>query len=99
MTSLFESLKTATPVSAVVQAAGMKGFAAEFQNLDHYIRVITERIWEDRRIDDIRLYYSDPCVVETAMSVSTSIEDVITGTRATLAMRSEERRVGKECCR
>ena len=24
----------------------MKGFDAEFLNLDHYIRVITERIWE-----------------------------------------------------
>ena len=93
MTSLFESL---TPLPAVVQAAGMKGFAAEFQNLDHYIRVITERIWEDRRIDDIRLYYSDPCVVETAMSVSTSIEDVITGTRATLAMFPDRRLLAED---
>ena len=93
MTSLFESTK---PVPAVVQAAGMKGFAAEFQNLDHYIRVITERIWEGRRIDDIRLYYSDPCIVETAMSVSTSIEDVITGTRATLAMFPDRRLLAED---
>ena len=56
----------------------MKGFDAEFSNLDHYIRVITARIWEGRRIDDIRKYYSDPCVVETPMSVSTAMEDVIT---------------------
>ena len=74
----------------------MKGFAAEFQNLDHYIRVITDRIWEGRRIDDIRLYYSDPCVVETAMSVSTSIEDVITGTRATLAMFPDRRLLAED---
>ncbi len=93
MTSLFESSK---PVPAVVQAAGMKGFAAEFQNLDQYIRVITERIWEGRRIDDIRLYYSDPCVVETAMSVSTSIEDVIAGTRATLAMFPDRRLLAED---
>ena len=93
MTSLFESHKSAP---AVVQAAGMKGFAAEFQNLDHYIRVITDRIWEGRRIDDIRLYYSDPCVVETAMSVSTSIEDVITGTRATLAMFPDRRLLAED---
>ena len=74
----------------------MKGFAAEFKNLDHYIRVITERIWEGRRIDDIRLYYSDPCVVETAMSVSTSIEDVIAGTRATLAMFPDRRLLAED---
>ena len=93
MTSLFESAK---PVPAVVQAAGMKGFAAEFKNLDDYIRVITDRIWEGRRIDDIRVYYSDPCIVETAMSVSTSIEDVITGTRATLAMFPDRRLLAED---
>ena len=93
MTSLFESTK---PMPAVVQAAGMKGFAAEFQNLDHYIRVITARIWEGRRIDDIRQYYSDPCIVETALSVSTSIEDVITGTRATLAMFPDRRLLAED---
>jgi predicted ester cyclase len=74
----------------------MKGFDAEFTDLDHYIRVITERIWEGRRIDDIRLYYSDPCIVETAMSVSTSIEDVITGTRATLAMFPDRRLLAED---
>ncbi len=93
MTSPFESLK---PVPVVAQAAGMKGFAPEFQNLDHYIRVITDRIWEGRRIDDIHLYYSDPCIVETAMSVSTSIEDVITGTRATLAMFPDRRLLAED---
>ena len=46
----------------------MRGFDTEFSNLEHYIRVITARIWEGRRIDDIRKYYSDPCVVETPMS-------------------------------
>ncbi len=93
MTSIFEPAKG---VPAVVQGAGMKGFASEFRNLDQYIRVITERIWEGRRIDDIRLYYSDPCVVETAMSVSTSIEDVISGTRATLAMFPDRRLLGED---
>jgi predicted ester cyclase len=69
-----------------LHAKGMKGFDAEFENLDQYIRVITDRIWGERRIDDIRLYYSDPCIVETGMSVSTALEDVVTGTRANLAM-------------
>lgn len=74
----------------------MKGFDAEFSNLDHYIRVITARIWEGRRIDDIRLYYSDPCVVETPMSVSKDVEDVVTGTRATLAMFPDRRLLAED---
>ena len=84
------------PAAAMVQAAGMRGFAAEFRDLDHYIRVITERIWEGGRIDDIRLYYSDPCVVETALSVSTSIEDVVNGTRSTLAMFPDRRLLAED---
>ena len=74
----------------------MKGFDAEFSNLDHYIRVITARIWEGRRIDDIRLYYSDPCVVETPMSVSKDVEDVVTGTRTTLAMFPDRRLLAED---
>jgi predicted ester cyclase len=74
----------------------MKGFDAEFSSLDHYIRVITARIWEGRRIDDIRLYYSDPCVVETPMSVSSAVEDVIHGTRATLAMFPDRRLLAED---
>ena len=74
----------------------MKGFDAEFKNLEEYIRVITDRIWEGKRIDDIHLYYSDPCVVETALSVSRSIEAVITGTRATLDMFPDRRLLAED---
>ena len=63
----------------------MKGFDAEFRDLDHYIRVITERIWEGRRIGDIRRYYSDDCAVETPSSVTTDVQSVIKGTLETLA--------------
>ena len=69
----------------------MKGFDAEFRDLDHYIRVITERIWEGGRTEDIRAYYSDPCIVETPMSVSTSIEDVVSGTYAAKAVFPDRR--------
>ena len=82
--------------AAKAQAAAMKGFHAEFKNLDDYIRVITHRIWEGRRLGDIHLYYSDPCVVETAMSVSTTLESVITGTRATLAMFPDRRLLAED---
>jgi SnoaL-like polyketide cyclase len=81
---------------AVQPTGPMKGFHAEFRDLDHYIRVITDRIWEGVRIDDIHLYYGDPCVVETALSVSTSIADVIAGTRATLAMFPDRRLLAED---
>jgi hypothetical protein len=76
--------------------APMPGFDAEFQNLDHYIRVITDRIWEGGRIDDIWKYYSDPCVVETPSSVSTDLQAVVDGTRATLAMFPDRRLLAED---
>ena len=74
----------------------MKGFDAEFTDLDHYIRVITERIWEGRRIDDIRRYYSDDCAVETPSSVSIGVQPVIAGTRATLLAFPDRRLLAED---
>ena len=82
--------------AAMVQRAPMKRFDAEFRDLDHYIRVITDRIWEGRRIEDIRRYYSDPCIVETPSSVSTSVQTVIDGTKATLAMFPDRRLLAED---
>ena len=76
--------------------AGMAGFDPEFTDLDHYIRVITDRIWEGGRIDDITRYYSDPCVVETPSSVSTALSAVIDGTRATLAQFPDRRLLAED---
>ncbi len=53
-------MNTSAYPSASEPPTSMRGFDAEFRNLDHYIRVITDRIWEGGRIDDIRTYYSDP---------------------------------------
>ena len=74
----------------------MAGFDAEFRDLDHYIRVITDRIWEGGRIDDIGLYYSDPCIVDTPAAVSTSVQQVIDGTRATLVMFPDRRLLAED---
>ncbi len=74
----------------------MKGFDAEFQDLDHYIRVITERIWEGRRLSDISRYYSADCAVETPSSVSIGIEPVIAGTLATLAAFPDRRLLAED---
>ena len=74
----------------------MKGFDAEFTDLDHYIRVITDRIWEGRRIDDIRRYYSDDCAVETPSSVSIGVQPVIDGTRSTLLAFPDRRLLAED---
>ena len=74
----------------------MKGFDAEFRDLDHYIRVITDRIWEGRQIDDIRRYYSADCAVETPSSVSIGTEPVIAGTRATLVAFPDRRLLAED---
>lgn len=78
------------------QTGAMAGFEPEFRDLEDYIRVITHRIWEQRRIDDIRRYYSDPCVVETPASVTTRLEEVIAGTRATLAQFPDRRLLAED---
>jgi hypothetical protein len=74
----------------------MKGFDAEFQDLDHYIRVITDRIWEGRRIDDIDRYYAPDCAVETPSSVSIGVAAVIEGTRATLLAFPDRRLLAED---
>ena len=74
----------------------MKGFDAEFTDLDHYIRVITDRIWEGRRVDDIKRYYSNDCAVETPSSVSIGVQPVIDGTRATLLAFPDRRLLAED---
>ena len=54
-------MNPATHVQQAIHCVPMRNFDAEFKSLDHYIRVITDRIWEGRQIEDIRKYYSDPC--------------------------------------
>ena len=74
----------------------MQGFDAEFRDLDHYIRVITDRIWEGRRTADIRRYYGDSCAVESPASVSQGIQPVIDGTLATLAAFPDRRLLAED---
>lgn len=62
----------------------MKGFNADFHDLDHCIRVITDRIWEGRRLGDILRYSAEGRAVETSSSVSIGIEPVIEGIRRAL---------------
>jgi len=74
----------------------MKGFDAEFHNLDHYIRVITDRIWEGRQIDRIRDYYSDDCVVETPSATTVGGDAILQGTLATLRQFPDRRLLAED---
>lgn len=74
----------------------MQGFHAEFINLDDYIRVITDRIWEGRQVEAIRDYYSDPCGVITPSGASTDMQTVIDGTNATLAQFPDRRLLAED---
>jgi predicted ester cyclase len=78
------------------KSPAMKGFDAEFTDLDHYIRVITDRIWECRRLGDITRYYSADCAVETPSSVSIGITPVIDGTQATLVAFPDRRLLAED---
>ncbi len=74
----------------------LPGFDAEFCDLDNFIRVITARVWEGGRVEDIYRYYSNPCVVETPTSVSTDVDDVVRGTRATLVAFPDRRLLAED---
>ena len=82
--------------NAQASRSGMRGFDAEFSDLPQYIRVITDRIWEGGRIGDIHHYYSDPCIVETPLGVSTRVSDVISGTEATLKTFPDRRLLAED---
>jgi len=74
----------------------MRGFDTEFRDLDHYIRVITDRIWEGRQIERIRDYYSEGCVVETPSITTVGVEAVIKGTRDTLLQFPDRRLLAED---
>jgi SnoaL-like domain len=61
----------------------MKGFDAEFIDLEHYIKEITFRIWEQNQVEDIRRYYAEVCPIETPGSYSSTVQQVIDNTYAT----------------
>ncbi len=84
------------PAMAIHSEASMQGFHAEFRDLNDYIRVITDRIWEGRQIEAIRDYYSDPCGVITPSGASTDVQSVIDGTRATLAQFPDRRLLAED---
>lgn len=84
------------PTPACHTSAVMQGFHAEFETLDDYIRVITDRIWEGHQIESIRDYYSDPCGVITPVGATTDVQSVIDGTKGTLAQFPNRRLLAED---
>ena len=62
----------------------MKNFAPEFKTPEQYITDITYQIWEERGIDRIRVWYAAEAPVRTPHGVTSSVEDVVQSTHATL---------------
>lgn len=79
------------PVIAPADITAMAGFDAEFTSLDHYIRVITARIWEGRQVDSIHRYYSADCAVITPGGTSQGLDAVVRGTLETLQQFPDRR--------
>ena len=69
----------------------LAGFDPEFVDLDDYIRVITARIWEGRRVDTIAQYYGSDCAVITPSGASRGVDGVVRGTLETLAQFPDRR--------
>ena len=69
----------------------MRGFDAEFRDIDQYVRVITDRIWTERRIEDIHRYYGADCAVETPTGTAMGAAAVVESTRATLVAFPDRR--------
>ena len=63
----------------------MAGFDEEFIDIVDYIYRITHRIWVERAIGKIKEYYDDPCVVNSPAAVTRSVDEVVSGTLATMS--------------
>ena len=58
----------------------MRGFDPDFKDLPDYILQITERIWEGRRPDLIRRYYTEDCIVRSPGQIVSGSEAVVAST-------------------
>jgi len=62
----------------------MKDFASEFKTPEQYIIDVTYKIWEERGIERIREWYAAKAPVRTPHEVTSSVDDVVQNTYATL---------------
>jgi predicted ester cyclase len=69
----------------------MRGFDPEFVDLPDYIVKITERIWEGRRIGEIRDWYADDCLLHTTGGPVRGAQAIVAGTLDTLNVFPDRR--------
>ena len=74
-----------------MRRAAMRGFDPQFRDITDYILRITERIWEGRRPQLCRQWYSDDCPVYCLDGLSCGAEEVTAGTRAMQAAFPDRR--------
>ena len=75
---------------------GLPGFDPEFRDLPHYVYSITARIWEGRRPDLVREYYSKDCPVRSPSGLVAGAEEVVAATVATMAEFPDRRLLGDD---
>ena len=68
----------------------------EFADLTDFILRITERIWEERHVEDIRQYYTADCRVETPAGITSNVEAVIQSTLETLNQFPDRQLLGED---
>ena len=68
----------------------------EFADLTDFILKITERIWEERHVEDIRQYYTADCRVETPAGITSNVEAVIQSTLETLNQFPDRQLLGED---
>ncbi len=74
----------------------LSGFEDRFTDFPDYILKITEEIWEGRNVGSIRKYYSDQCVVHSAMGTSIGVDRVVAGTLEKVQQFPDREILGEE---
>ncbi len=74
----------------------MSALELEFADLTDFILRITERIWEERHVEDIRQYYTADCRVETPAGITSNVEAVIQSTLETLNQFPDRQLLGED---
>jgi predicted ester cyclase len=69
---------------------GMQNFSPEFETPEQYIIDITYKIWEERGVGRIRDWYAPDCPVRRPQVVTTTVEEVVANTLASIAQFPDE---------
>ena len=74
----------------------MQGFEPRWKDETDYILGVTQEIWENRGISELKKYYSDQIVVRSPPSIIVGNHNVIGATMATLAELPDRQLLGED---